>query len=204
MTEKYPASDYPAPKIKGYPGQPVTPNTAYIGCRVRHSDDWDGDLLGIETDFETAVVTLGDGDIWGSCPLSDLEIAPDNQPSPIGRDQCGVRRTNGVIERVAMFDGADALLVYWGPAGGWRGHQWEPISALGDRYAKVGTLAECEAWKMEQEQEKPKLRYAAESATADPCSSLICVLDRVAGCFLTASQVESYLNAADRKTEGGE
>jgi hypothetical protein len=81
-------------------------------------------------------------------------------------------------------------------------HQWEPIAALGDRYAKVGTFAECEAWI--KEQEKPKLRYAAESATADPCSSLICVLDRVAGGFLTASQVESYLNAADRKTEGGD
>jgi hypothetical protein len=202
MTEKYPASEYPAPRIKGYPGKLATPDTVYIGCRVRHSDDWDGDLLGIDPDLGTAVVTLGGGDIWGSCPLSDLEIAPDNPPSPIGRDECGVRRRDGVVGRVAMFDGADALLVYWGPMGGWMNPQWEPIAALHDRYAKVGTFAECESWIAEQE--KPKLRYAAESATADPCSSLICVLDRVAGCFLTASQVESYLNAADRKTEGGE
>jgi hypothetical protein len=33
---------------------------------------------------------------------------------------------------------------------------------------------------------------------------LIRVRDRVAGGFLTASQVEAYLNAAELETEGGE
>jgi hypothetical protein len=219
MTEKYPASDH-SPLIKGYPGGLVAPETAYLGCRV-HPDslyrltkpeslsEMSYTLVGFNDGVP--VVADSEGNVWVRPNTSDpLVIAPGNHPSPIGRDECGVRRSDGGIDRVAMFDGSHALVLEWcvDPTGGsgWepvRDGPWVEVSRLRARYATVGTFAECESWIAEQEQPKPRYVAVPES-TSDANVSLIRVRDRVAGGFLTASRVESYLNAAELETEGGE
>jgi hypothetical protein len=211
MTEKYPASDH-SPLIKGYPGGLVAPETAYLGCRV-HPDslyrltkpeslsEMSYTLVGFNDGVP--VVLDSEGNVWVRPNTSDpLVIAPDNHPSPIGRDECGVRKSDGVIERVAMFDGADALLVYWGLTGGWRSHQWEPIAALHDRYAKVGTFAECEAWISEQE--KPKPRYVVVAVSPANEASGYKMIDTHTSKQVDLRDMANLLNAADRETEGGE
>jgi hypothetical protein len=206
MTEKYPASDFPAPPIKGYPGDPVTPDTAYPGCRLHHvTGSLDAVVVGF--DPENRPVLEVDGDIMSDWTPKAWRIAPDNHPSPIGRDQCGVRKSDGVIELAAMFDDGDALLVYWGPAGGWRGHQWEPISDLLDRYAYVAdTVERCEAWIAEQEKLKP--RYAFESIASSDAhkitDTVYRLVDTRTGQRVLGPEIVDMLNAADRKTEGGE
>jgi hypothetical protein len=133
-----------------------------------------------------------------------LVIAPDNPPSPIGRDECGVRRSDGVIERVAMFDGSHALVLEWcvDPTGGsgWepvRDGPWVEVSRLRARYATVGTFAECESWKMEQA--KPKPRYECRLI-----GQTMMLYDTQEGITRNMKAVAKMLNAAELETEGGE
>jgi hypothetical protein len=124
-----------------------------------------------------------------------------------------VRRSDGVIERVAMFDGSHALVLEWcvDPTGGsgWepvRDGPWVEVSRLRARYATVGTFTECEAWKMEQE--KPKPRYAFESIASSDAHKITDTVyrfvDTRTGQRLLGPEIVDLLNAADRKTEGGE
>jgi hypothetical protein len=140
MTEKYPESDYPGPKVMGY--------------------------------------------------------------SPIGRDQCGVRRDDGEIDRVVMFDSGRALVVFWcGISWQTSLDPWVWVPDLATRYAYIAdTVGQCEAWIKEQEQ--PKLRFIYDIVGGDPFKFNI--YDAEADEYLKAWEATEFLNAADHKTEGGE